>query len=202
MSEGEALLRGVLLRPDDDTARLVYADWLQENGDEKRAEFIRDTRANWFHVNNLWGELGASIPTAKIAGYGRNDGTGLPYWTFNLPRLWGMVIYARGFVSEIHLPLAAFMEHAKALFSAHPIERVSLVDWHRFLRGTAAPELWWANAGAYPGIQDALPDVICPAEEYSGAQKALDALSDQCIDYGRELAGLPAALPVPLAPAM
>jgi uncharacterized protein (TIGR02996 family) len=31
MSDGDALLRAILLRPDDDTARLVYADWLQEN---------------------------------------------------------------------------------------------------------------------------------------------------------------------------
>jgi uncharacterized protein (TIGR02996 family) len=27
--------------PDDDTVRLVYADWLDENGDPDRAAFIR-----------------------------------------------------------------------------------------------------------------------------------------------------------------
>lgn len=32
MSDGDALLRAILLRPDDDAARLVYADWLDENG--------------------------------------------------------------------------------------------------------------------------------------------------------------------------
>jgi uncharacterized protein (TIGR02996 family) len=37
MSDGEALLRAILLCPEDDTARLVYADWLDENaaGQEK-----------------------------------------------------------------------------------------------------------------------------------------------------------------------
>ena len=36
-----ALYRGILERPDDDVARLVYADWLEENGEAERAEFIR-----------------------------------------------------------------------------------------------------------------------------------------------------------------
>jgi uncharacterized protein (TIGR02996 family) len=41
MTEREALLRAVCENPDDDTPRLVFADWLQENGEDARAEFIR-----------------------------------------------------------------------------------------------------------------------------------------------------------------
>src|SRR5262245_52917155 len=41
MSEREAFLRAICKNPDDDTPRLVFADWLQENGEEERAEFIR-----------------------------------------------------------------------------------------------------------------------------------------------------------------
>src|SRR6266545_333496 len=41
MNERDALLRAVCDHPDDDTPRLVFADWLQENGEEARAEFIR-----------------------------------------------------------------------------------------------------------------------------------------------------------------
>jgi uncharacterized protein (TIGR02996 family) len=41
MTEREALLRAVCEFPDDDTPRLVFADWLQEHGEEARAEFIR-----------------------------------------------------------------------------------------------------------------------------------------------------------------
>lgn len=40
-AEQAALLAGIVARPDDDTARLVYADWLQEHGDEEQAAFIR-----------------------------------------------------------------------------------------------------------------------------------------------------------------
>ena len=41
MTEREALLKAVCENPDDDTPRLVFADWLQEHGEEERAEFIR-----------------------------------------------------------------------------------------------------------------------------------------------------------------
>ena len=67
---GEGLLRNILLHPDDDDARLVYADWLEESGQTTRAEFIRvqvelanirepecKTPGNLFgeHVNDCWG---------------------------------------------------------------------------------------------------------------------------------------------------
>ncbi len=39
--EQRALWAAIRANPADDTPRLVYADWLQEHGDEARAEFIR-----------------------------------------------------------------------------------------------------------------------------------------------------------------
>lgn len=41
LSQHEAFLRAIFDAPDDDTPRLVYADFLQEHGDEDRAAFIR-----------------------------------------------------------------------------------------------------------------------------------------------------------------
>lgn len=41
MTDGEALLRAICEHPDEDTPRLAYADWCDENGDPDRAEFIR-----------------------------------------------------------------------------------------------------------------------------------------------------------------
>ena len=40
-SDGDALFRAVCEHPTDDLPRLVYADWLEENGRAGRAEFIR-----------------------------------------------------------------------------------------------------------------------------------------------------------------
>jgi uncharacterized protein (TIGR02996 family) len=37
----EAFLQDIRDNPDDDTPRLVFADWLDDNGDPQRAEFIR-----------------------------------------------------------------------------------------------------------------------------------------------------------------
>jgi uncharacterized protein (TIGR02996 family) len=41
MTTGDALLKAILDNPKDDNVRLVYADWLGENGQEARAELIR-----------------------------------------------------------------------------------------------------------------------------------------------------------------
>lgn len=41
MPEESSFLRTICDRPDDDLPRLVYCDWLDENGQPERAEFIR-----------------------------------------------------------------------------------------------------------------------------------------------------------------
>lgn len=37
----EPFLRAICDNPEDDTVRLAYADWLDENGDPERAALIR-----------------------------------------------------------------------------------------------------------------------------------------------------------------
>lgn len=67
LSQHEAFLRAIFDAPDDDTPRLVYADFLQENGEEDRAAFIR------------WqcgcGEKPATMPGPPPGGFRR----GLPW---------------------------------------------------------------------------------------------------------------------------
>lgn len=41
MTEQEAFLAAIAAEPHDEAARVVYADWLDEHGQEKRAQFIR-----------------------------------------------------------------------------------------------------------------------------------------------------------------
>lgn len=41
MPDHPDFLRAIVERPGDDTVRLVYADWLDDNGDPDRAEFVR-----------------------------------------------------------------------------------------------------------------------------------------------------------------
>lgn len=49
---GSELLKAILASPDDDNVRLVYADWLQEYGEEERAEFVR-VQCELARVDNL-----------------------------------------------------------------------------------------------------------------------------------------------------
>jgi len=62
--EADALLDAIFNHPDDDTPRLVYADWLQEHGYEDYAQFIRLQCAAaheelWSdEANRLWVEIG------------------------------------------------------------------------------------------------------------------------------------------------
>lgn len=43
---GKELLAAILDNPKDDAPRLIYADWLDEQGEEERAGFIREQIAN------------------------------------------------------------------------------------------------------------------------------------------------------------
>ncbi len=62
--EADAFLDAIFDNPDDDTPRLVYADWLQEHGQENYAQFIRLQCAAARHplwsdeANRLWEEIG------------------------------------------------------------------------------------------------------------------------------------------------
>lgn len=47
MTEGDALLRAIIEEPDCNDLRLIYADWLGDNGQDARAEFIRLQIAVW-----------------------------------------------------------------------------------------------------------------------------------------------------------
>jgi uncharacterized protein (TIGR02996 family) len=60
LAQHEAFLRAIFDAPDDDTPRLVYADFLQENGEDVRAEFIRvqcelaSKRGQAEHFERVW----------------------------------------------------------------------------------------------------------------------------------------------------
>ena len=40
-SDGAGLLARILDNPEDDAPRLIYSDWMEENGQEEQAEYIR-----------------------------------------------------------------------------------------------------------------------------------------------------------------
>ncbi len=77
MNDGELLLRAILSEPAEDTPRLAYADYLEENGEGERAEFIRiQCRADreiYFEGahRRVWTERELELLTAHSAAWRR-----------------------------------------------------------------------------------------------------------------------------------
>ena len=130
MSMRQAFLDAIRESPDDDAPRLVYADWLTDNGDPQRAEFIRaqvrlarlpeDSEERWEledRAADLYAQHGAE-------------------WAATLPE--GVAVdedepaFVRGFVDAVECGAEAFAEHGETL--EEPTQSVQF----RFAEGRAA----------------------------------------------------------------
>src|SRR4051812_46063634 len=144
MTDGEALLRAVLMNPSDDDPRLVYADFLDEHGDPPRAEFIRVQvrRAAEGAIGMLPPGQGGPLAARERrlwAGHGRTWGNEFGAWlappratggpAFMAPeaRAWAPK-FRRGFPVEVGLFPEAFLAPGAAgrLFDSAPLTEVVL----------------------------------------------------------------------------
>jgi uncharacterized protein (TIGR02996 family) len=115
-----ALLRNIRARPDDNLARLVYADWVEERGDQAMGELIR------LHIEREQSEPGSSayfelITQAAILLAQHRD-----RWTEELREQFGVtrVVFARGIPEEVELPWSSFEAVSQELFATLPIRHV------------------------------------------------------------------------------
>lgn len=202
----DALLRRILEDPADDAARLVFADWCEENGESERAEFIRvqitapsKRKADKIIDDNLplslqWFDLPSPIARIVRLTPFDNDSVEYPYG-----------IARRGFLDELRCPLNTC--HANChFFAAHPITRVHPTDRRPALMQVGALRWWtWERQHhRHPGnarmanelpsaVFDRLPgsDAGTTTAMFATASSAEDWLSDICVDIARELVGLP-----------
>jgi uncharacterized protein (TIGR02996 family) len=128
----QALLQAVIAEPEEEAPRLIYADWLDEQGrpeDTDRAEFIR-----------LQVELAHAKEEAARAKHLRRREEELwdarqQEWLAHLPphlRKRGPRFH-RGFLEELSLPPSTWAKHGAKLFGQNPLFRVRLpgaVDRH------------------------------------------------------------------------
>jgi len=125
--ERRALIAGICESPNDDLPRLVYADWLDERGESVRANLIRG------HLNKTIRKMPAELvgnEVSAIAGH-HADGVSQSVRGGDCTLGYGenhQFKYHRGMVTEIVLPKAAFLIHARSLFELNPIDRVTLAD--------------------------------------------------------------------------
>jgi uncharacterized protein (TIGR02996 family) len=134
---------GILEEPDDDTHRLVYADWLDEHGDPDRAEFIRVQ----CELTRLEGDDDpTSAAQVRMAALQHREavllGSHRPAWTQPLPewaRRW--CGFQRGFVATVHASAALFLEHGAELLRVAPVQHLALDSVGHWTAALAASPL-------------------------------------------------------------
>jgi uncharacterized protein (TIGR02996 family) len=121
----EAFLREVQAHPDDDTPRLVYADWLDDQAgplEMARAEFIR-TQCELARLP-LDDERRPGLEARErqlLAGRHKT-------WAGPLREDVNSYVFRRGFVEEVRLSAGAFLARAERLFEWAPLRSAHLVD--------------------------------------------------------------------------
>jgi uncharacterized protein (TIGR02996 family) len=151
MSLEQAFLDDIVENLDDDTPRLVYADWLEENGREKTAQFIRlqverarldDWEPRAFALDEEIASVADHRPKAFLA----------PTWASE-------VEYRRGFPASALVGAdqaeAVLADTARTTFDEltiagtlpSPLDRWGFGEW------TTAPQPWdWREVAAWPPL--------------------------------------------------
>jgi uncharacterized protein (TIGR02996 family) len=128
MTDRDAFLRAIIDRPDDDTARLVFSDWLEEHGEAARGELIRVQVA-----------LARRDPDDEAAEarrpalFARRDELLLRHAKEWLEPFGGYAkesSFERGFVQELEAPAHAFLTHGERWAAITPLTRVKFTTCH------------------------------------------------------------------------
>lgn len=147
MSDEDALLAAIIANPDDDTPRLVYADWLDENGQPERAEFIRVQIevASWESSKKR-----APEQSARLTRFRELVERHATEWKADLGASAAGAIFRRGFVEELEISPEDLPRIGPQRLRKHPIRLVSVTatgfdrpDATQFFRSLAA----WGGLG-------------------------------------------------------
>jgi uncharacterized protein (TIGR02996 family) len=129
MTHEDAFFQDILEHPDDDTPRLIFADWLDDHGDPDRAEFIR-------LQCRLARETDPLLPAVRDMRIRENtlfhqhNRTWAGPVVCSLAQGWG---FRRGFVSFINASASQLVGHCDELFRAAPIQHLRLLYPRDFL---------------------------------------------------------------------
>lgn len=134
-SDGDGLRAAIVAQPDDDTLRLIYADWLQENDQSDRAAFVRAqvSLAQSEPYSPQYRQYGSAAEKLQKAH---------PEWGQHIRQKHGAISgwFERGFIERVHVNAATFPRHAAALFAAEPIRSVQVTRFASTTGGTVPLE--------------------------------------------------------------
>jgi uncharacterized protein (TIGR02996 family) len=125
-THADAFFQDILANPDDDTPRLVYADWLDEHGDPDRAEFVR--------LQCRLAGLSAGLEERRALGLRQQLllHRHVAEWARPVRGLVRAYQFHRGFVGEVWMEEPAFRDTAERLFRLAPVQHLHLGGWRRF----------------------------------------------------------------------
>ncbi len=120
-TEAEAFLQRIRAYPDDDAQRLIFADWLDEEGDP-RGRFVR--------VQLALAALPADAPERPALVSAERDllAAHREAWEAPFRGLATGCVFHRGFVNEVKIEARQFLRAAHELFAASPVRHVHLLD--------------------------------------------------------------------------
>ena len=134
------------------------------------------------------------IPGAAMSHPSPNNP--LPYFVLPGP-VYANILFRRGFVAEIHAPLAVLQQHLPALVRQHPIERVRATDKEpEFFEDLSNPWTWWRHGDRAGSIGSGLwakldghvvdaVDSVSSGKDYPTAEAAHEALSVALLTLAR-----------------
>lgn len=154
----DALFAAILAAPDDDLPRLVFADYLEEQGHPAhaaRAAFIRlqidaeklpldsALRLEW---SRQIGELRPQFRDEWATAFAPGELNGC------------VVNYHRGFVDEIQIHVEKWIQFHEKMFAVAPVRVLRLIDdvnstsWNRFSEATTLHRLRTLQLGPHLGL--------------------------------------------------
>jgi uncharacterized protein (TIGR02996 family) len=116
----EAFLPAIIEAPDDDTPRLVCADWLEEHGQGDRAEFIRAQIALAQAASDEERRRLRERAGELLAAHEEE-------WAAPLLGLVNKVCFRRGFVERVTLTVPDFLDSAEQLFALAPVREAVFI---------------------------------------------------------------------------
>ncbi len=193
----QALLAAILADPKDDSVRLVYADWLEEQREYAQARWIRIglLLPPLLHAPGCWTPWACDHD--RDYNPGREPGGDVWMW-------------AGGFVCRVHCSCEDWFRHGPAVARTHPIGRVELTDLHpsRSVNESVGANVYcWWKRGRGPGshtppwlweylvppqAECRVPRHLVTARDFPTEAAALDGLSVACLAYARDPSHAPA----------
>lgn len=169
MTERAALLAAIRAHPDEDTPRLVYADWLDEHGEGERAELIRvQCELARLHTcecaPSLFVQPGCTVCGDVKALYRRRYHLLVnlcDQFRPSVPHSWAVDLdgdlpddhfapgssVSRGFTELVRCSAVDWLAHGDAILAEHPVREVRL---------TTLPQLTWYQVAHFRTAE--LPD--------------------------------------------